>query len=68
MLENWCWMRGVLKDVSCHYTTLCPQYLEKWQEEHPGLEAPWPRIPDQLVDDLVKSREHNRALWFLGQL
>lgn len=54
MLENWCWLPHELKQMSCHYTKL-------------GAETP-ERIPDAVIESLVRSRSMNRALWFLRQL
>ncbi|KAK0383367.1 hypothetical protein NLU13_9280 [Sarocladium strictum] len=54
MLENWCWLPHELKQMSCHYTKL-------------GAETP-ERIPDAMIESLVRSRSMNRALWFLRQL
>ncbi|RFU25411.1 hypothetical protein B7463_g10923, partial [Scytalidium lignicola] len=68
MLENWCWMRDELKQMSCHYTTLDSKYLNKWQEEHPGENCPPATIPDDIIDNLIRNRNLNRTLWFLYQL
>jgi metallopeptidase MepB len=50
MLENWCWTRDELKQMSCDRSN------------------PPEKIPDELLDSLVRSRSRNRALWFLRQL
>lgn len=68
MLENWCWMKEELKRMSCHYTQLDPKYSDSWQEAHPGVSLPLDRIPDDMLDGLIKSRDMNRALWYLYQL
>jgi metallopeptidase MepB len=68
MLESWCWIKEELKEISCHYTRLNPQYLLKWQEENPGAPCPPEKIPYKMVDDLIKGRARNRALWFFYQL
>lgn len=68
MLENWCWLKNELKQMSCHYTKLDHKYLEKWQNEHAGEPCPPEKIPDEMLDSLIESRESNRALWFLKQL
>lgn len=68
MLENWCWMKHELKHMSCHYTKLDPKYLEAWQSEHPGESVPLERIPDEMLDSLIQSRNVNRAMWFVRQL
>ncbi|KPM38153.1 hypothetical protein AK830_g8410 [Neonectria ditissima] len=68
MLENWCWMKDQLKLLSCHFTKLDPRILRDWQKNHPGQEVPPEKIPEELLNDLVRSRTHNRALWYLRQL
>lgn len=68
MLENWCWMKDELKRMSCHFTKLDPELLRNWQKNHPGEEVPPEQIPNELLDGLVRSRKHNRALWYLRQL
>lgn len=50
MLENWCWTRDELKQMSCDRSN------------------PPEKIPDELLDPLLRSRSRNRALWFLRQL
>ncbi|KAI5207689.1 hypothetical protein E4T38_03304 [Aureobasidium subglaciale] len=68
MLENWCWLPEELKQLSCHYTTLCPGLLQEWQLQHPNEPTPPMSIPDSLVDPLIQHRHAFRALCMLGQL
>ncbi|KAK1585134.1 peptidase family M3 [Colletotrichum navitas] len=70
MLENWCWMPAELIKMGWHYTRVDPAYISKWREARPAGEEPPPpeRIPDEVVEKLVESRELNRGLWFLRQL
>ncbi|WYZ34236.1 hypothetical protein EsH8_I_000512 [Colletotrichum jinshuiense] len=69
MLEKWCWMPRELVKMGRHYTRVDPAYMAKWREDHPGGEEPPPeKMPEELVEKLVASRELNRALWFLRQL
>ncbi|KAJ9148665.1 Metallopeptidase [Pleurostoma richardsiae] len=68
MLENWCWMKNELRQMSCHYTRLGPEYMASWQAEHPGEACPPEKIPEEMLEGLVQSRYMDRALWFLRQL
>lgn len=68
MLENWCWMKSVLEELSCHYTTLDKNYLADWQKQHPSEPNPPTKIPEGLVENLIKHRYFNRGLYHLYQL
>lgn len=68
MLENWCWMKDVLEGLSCHYTTLDENYLADWRKQHPSEPDPPRKIPEGLVENLVKHRYFNRGLYHLYQL
>lgn len=61
-------MTDELKRMSCHYTKLDRKYLDKWQCEHPEEHCPPEKIPGDMLDSLIRSRDLNRALWFLRQL
>lgn len=68
MLENWCWTPSQLKFLSQHYSTLSPEYLATWKEQAPGQSQPPEKIPDDLVDNLIKTKHVNDALFTLRQL
>jgi metallopeptidase MepB len=68
MLENWCWLPGELKQLSCHYTALSPQLAERWKAQNPGKELPTKTIPDELVGPLTENRYAFRSLYLLDQL
>lgn len=73
MLENWCWTPSQLKSLSKHYSTLSPEYLATWQEQAPadaeGKKTPPPeRIPDDVVERLIRTKHVNDALFNLRQL
>ncbi|KAJ5723575.1 peptidase family M3, partial [Penicillium malachiteum] len=68
MLENWCWIKDILKGLSCHYTTLDENYLADWRLKHPTEPDPPKTIPDELVDNVIKHRHFNAGLYYLGQV
>ncbi|KZL72129.1 peptidase family m3 [Colletotrichum incanum] len=69
MLEKWCWMPTELIKMSQHYTRVDAASMSTWEENRPvGEEPPSEKIPEELVERLVESRELNRGLWFLRQL
>jgi len=68
MLENWCWIGDELKRMSCHYTRVDPQHAQQWKEDHQGEHLPPKEIPDELLHNLTRSRDFNRASWYMRQL
>lgn len=67
MLENWCWNKSELKEMSCHYTRVGPDCLQRWRAQHPGTTPPAKQIPEELLDQLIASRNVNKALGLLQQ-
>jgi len=69
MLENWCWTPSQLRALSKHYSTLSSDYYTSWKEAA-GVEAgrPSERIPDDLIQKLIKTKNLNGALFNLRQL
>jgi len=69
MLENWCWTPKQLKSLSHHYSALSPEYEAAWQAEAPK-DTPLPRekLSDEDIDNLIKTRHVNGALFNLRQL
>ncbi len=69
MLENWCWTPSQLKALSKHYSSLSPEYMDAWKE-NAGEDAKKPSetIPDDLVSNLIKTKNLNGALFNLRQL
>ncbi|KAL9094818.1 MAG: hypothetical protein Q9165_002767 [Trypethelium subeluteriae] len=71
MLENWCWTPSVLKKVSRHYSSLSQEYLESWKEDQ-GKKTenftPSEQIPDDMVENLIKAKHVNSALFNLRQI
>lgn len=68
MLENWCWIKDVLKSMSRHYTRINPKYREAWILAHPELPLPPEKIPDEVLDNLIEKRHKSRLKQHLGQL
>jgi metallopeptidase MepB len=67
MLENWCWTPSQLKALSRHYSTLSAEYYESWNEDGTKTK-PEERIPDDLIQKLIKTKNLNGALFNLRQL
>jgi metallopeptidase MepB len=68
MLENWCWTPSQLKSLSQHYSTLSPEYLESWKEAADGKPQPPAKIPDELINNLIRTKHVNDSLFNLRQL
>ena len=69
MLENWCWTPSQLKALSRHYSSLSTEYMETWKEAAgDNAEKPEERIPDELIHNLIKTKNLNGALFNLRQL
>ncbi|OAQ57440.1 peptidase family M3 [Pochonia chlamydosporia 170] len=68
MLENWCWMKDVLKDICCHFTALDLKYEEAWVKENPNVPIPRAEIPDELLEGLIETRRDSRLDRCLSQL
>ena len=69
MLENWCWTPSQLKALSHHYSYLSPEYEAAWCEQAGKDEArPEKQLPDELIENLIKTKHVNDALANLRQL
>ena len=68
MLENWCWTPGPLKALSHHYSTLSDDYLTAWKETAKDAPQPPEKIPDDLINNIIKSKHVNDGLFNLRQL
>ena len=69
MLENWCWTPSQLKALSKHYSTLSPDYQAAWRESaQTHAEEPQEQLPDDLIENLIKTKNLNGALFNLRQL
>jgi metallopeptidase MepB len=45
-----------------------PRYLEEWRSQHPGAPDPPEKMPDDMIESIMKSRNLNRSLVYLDQL
>lgn len=68
MLENWCWTPSQLKALSRHYSSLSPEYEAAWREQAKGEEKPGEKLPDEMIENLIKTKHVNDALFNLRQL
>jgi metallopeptidase MepB len=69
MLENWCWTPSQLKALSRHYSSISPDYMEAWKEAAgDSAKKPEERIPDELINNLIRTKNLNGALFNLRQL
>ncbi|KAF2835216.1 hypothetical protein M501DRAFT_456864 [Patellaria atrata CBS 101060] len=68
MLENWCWTPSQLKSLSHHYSYLSEDYAKAYQESSGDSSKPEEHIPDSLIENLIKTKHVNDALFNLRQL
>jgi len=69
MLENWCWTPSQLRSLSKHYSYLSDPYKAAWEESSAGKSSqPAETMPDNLIDNIVRTRHVNDALFNLRQL
>ena len=70
MLENWCWTPSQLKSLSHHYSSLSSEYEQAWKESQQDKSTTKPdsRLPDELIKNLIRTKNMNGALFNLRQL
>lgn len=71
MLENWCWTPSQLKALSHHYSSLSPEYEAAWKEQPENKVSttkPDEKLPDDLIENVIKTKHVNDALANLRQL
>ncbi|KAK3116801.1 metalloendopeptidase [Teratosphaeriaceae sp. CCFEE 6253] len=66
MLENWCWTPSQIRSLSRHWSYLSPEYEAAWQAS--GEKQPAERMPEALIESIVKTQHVNDALFNLRQL
>ena len=70
MLENWCWTPSQIKALSQHYSSLSPEYEAAWRETQtsPNMKKPEEKLPDEMIENLIRTKHVNDALFNLRQL
>ncbi|GAB7348341.1 hypothetical protein MBLNU459_g6313t3 [Dothideomycetes sp. NU459] len=73
MLENWCWTPSQLRFLSKHYSYLSDSYKSAYIESlassgKNSSEHPSEKMPENLIDSIVRTRHVNDALFNLRQL
>ncbi len=68
MLEFWCWTPSQLKSLGRHYSSLSSEYLKTWEEQAQGKPKPPDQIPDEMIENLIRTRYVNVALYHLRLL
>lgn len=69
MLENWCWTPSQLKALSHHYSHLSHEYEVAWREQaKEGEEKPEAKLPDEMIENLIRTKHVNDAMFNLRQL
>lgn len=68
MLENWCWTPSQLRSLSRHWSYLTPQYEKIYKENSTDKAQPPETIPDDLINNIIKTKHVNDALANLRQL
>jgi len=69
MLENWCWTPSQLRSLSKHYSHMSPAYKQTWTDNaKSGASQPPETMPDDLINNIIRTRHVNDALFNLRQL
>ncbi|KAK5170853.1 hypothetical protein LTR04_002761 [Oleoguttula sp. CCFEE 6159] len=68
MLENWCWTTSQLRSLSKHYSYLSPEYRSAYESSSSDASKPSEHMPDDLIENIIKTRHVNDALFNLRQL
>jgi metallopeptidase MepB len=68
MLENYCWVPSVLKDLGQHYTYMKPEFLEAWKLDNQDKEQPPEKMEDEMLTKLIRARNAHRGIFELSNL
>ena len=66
MLENWCWTPLGLKRLSHHWSHLSEEYSTSFSADHG--DRPAEKMPDSLIENIIRTKHVNDALANLRQL
>ncbi|KAI9710091.1 MAG: hypothetical protein M1820_002893 [Bogoriella megaspora] len=75
MLENWCWTPSQLKSLSLHYSYVNKDYAQGYEAslkdkaaEGTKVEQAPEKMPEDLIESIVRTKHVNDALFNLRQL
>ncbi|MCJ1359379.1 MAG: hypothetical protein MMC33_009381 [Icmadophila ericetorum] len=74
MFENFLWTTRHMKDISCHYSHMSPEYSKIWRaslaksESMGNVELPPEKISDEIIESLIRTKSNNSALTNLDKL
>jgi len=69
MFEYFFWRPLHIKEVSCHYSYILPEYAQAWRDANPMSEDLPPRqLPEETVAALVQLKDSNNPFKFLSSL
>lgn len=56
--ESFLWQAHHIREVSCHYSYVTPEYRKVWQSAHPDAQSLPPKhLTDDLIQGVLSSRE-----------
>lgn len=61
-------MPGVLKRMGRHYSSLSDEYRDQWTRTNERVDLPPEKMPDKLIEQLIRSRKANQASFWLQSL
>lgn len=70
MLENWCWVSSQIKALSKHWSYLSPEYEKAYLDSRSDDNSTRPeeKMPDAMIESIIRTRHVNDALANLRQL
>lgn len=69
MLEHWCWMPDQIKAISRHWSYISPEYKKAYMDNYASAaEQPEEKMPQQMIQSIINTRNVNAALANLSQV